>query len=201
MMMKILNSKPYKITTRVLESAFAILLILYLAFVVVQRVTGNKSIMGYRLFVVATGSMEGVYDINDVIAVRNYDANKLKIGDDVAYRGNRQGFKGILVTHRIISIEEGSNGKRTFVTKGVQAPTADPSITEDQILGKVVGIVPIISQINHVVKTQVGFFLFVFSPLVLVIVLEVLQTITDIRVENHEIQRIERIHKEKQELI
>ncbi len=191
-MRKIFDSKPYRIISRIVESLFVITLVLYLAFVVVQRVTGNKSIFGYRLFVVATGSMSGVYEINDVIAVKDWDVKSLKVGDDVAYRGNRAGYEGLLVTHRIIKIEEGEDGVRHFVTQGVKAPTPDPSITESQILGKVVGVVPIITQVNHVVKTQLGFFLFVFCPLVLVIVLEVLQTITDIQIENNEIKRIEK---------
>lgn len=198
-MKKIFNSKPYRIISRILETTFAILLILYLSFVIVQRVTGNKSIMGYRLFVVATGSMSGAYEVNDVIAVKDWDIKKLKVGDDIAYKGNRGGLDGKLVTHRIIRIEKGEDGKNLFVTKGIAAPTSDPAITEDQILGKVMGIVPVISQVNHVVKTQLGFFLFVFCPLVLVIVLEVLQTITDIQIENNELKRIEK--KEKEEVL
>ena len=40
------------------------------------------------------------------------------------------------------------------------------------------------------VKSQLGFFCLIFCPLVLVIVLEILQTITDIKLENNELQEI-----------
>ena len=189
-MQKVFENKAFTILFTIIKSLFFIIIVLYLVFILFQRVTGNKSIFGYRLFTVATGSMAGVYEVNDVISVRDCDVNKLKVGDDIAYRGNRGGFDGMLITHRIIKIEPAENGGHIFVTRGVNAPAADPSITDEQILGKVVGVVPVITQLNHLIKTQLGFFLLVFCPLVIIIVLEVLQTITDIRLEKNEIKEI-----------
>ena len=172
-----------------LKTIFFIILILYVVFICVQRLSGNNSVFGFRLFTLATGSMKGVYNVNDVIAVKDFDNKKLKVGDDIAFVGNRGGLENKLVTHRIIKIEEESN-VRIFTTKGVKNSVEDPSITESQILGKVVGVVPVVTQINHVVKSQLGFFCLIFWPLVLVIVLEILQTITDIKLENNELQEI-----------
>ena len=188
-MTNILHNKIFSIIYTIIRDIFFFVVILYLAFILLQRISGNNSIFGYRLFTVATGSMAGVYDINDVIAVKNYDVLKLKVGDDIAYRGSRGGLEGKLITHRIIRISETDHG-RVYVTRGVNAPTEDPSIESYQILGKVVGVVPIISVLNHVIKSQLGFFALVFCPLVIVIVLEVLQTITDIRLEKEEIREI-----------
>ena len=185
----IFNNKIFKIVYGTLKTIFFTILILYVAFICVQRLSGNNSVFGFRLFTVATGSMKGVYNVNDVIAVKDFDNKKLKVGDDIAFIGNRGGLENKLVTHRIIKIEEESNG-RIFTTKGVKNSVEDPSITESQILGKVVGVVPVVTQINHVVKSQLGFFCLIFCPLVLVIVLEILQTITDIKLENNELQEI-----------
>jgi signal peptidase I len=187
---KIFQNKIFQFITGFIRVIFTIIIVMYLLFILAQRVTGNKSIFGYRLFTVATGSMAGVYEINDVIAVKDWDAHTLKVGDDIAYQGARGGLEGMLITHRIIRIENAENGDLIIVTQGVNAPAEDPSITESQVLGKVVGVVPVISLLNHIVKSQVGFFLLIFCPLVLIIVLEVLQTITDIRLEKHEIQEI-----------
>ena len=185
----IFNNKIFKIVYGTLKTIFFTILILYVVFICVQRLSGNNSVFGFRLFTVATGSMKGVYNVNDVIAVKDFDNKKLKVGDDIAFVGNRGGLENKLVTHRIIKIEEESNG-RIFTTKGVKNSVEDPSITESQILGKVVGVVPVVTQINHVVKSQLGFFCLIFWPLVLVIVLEILQTITDIKLENNELQEI-----------
>lgn len=188
-MVSIFNNKIFKIVYGTLKKIFFTILILYVVFICVQRLSVNNTVFGFRLFTVATGSMKGVYNVNDVIAVKDFDNKKLKVGDDIAFVGNRGGLENKLVTHRIIKIEEESN-VRIFTTKGVKNSVEDPSITESQILGKVVGVVPVVTQINHVVKSQLGFFCLIFCPLVLVIVLEILQTITDIKLENNELQEI-----------
>ena len=185
----IFNNKIFKIVYGTLKKIFFTILILYVVFICGQRLSVNNTVFGFRLFTVATGSMKGVYNVNDVIAVKDFDNKKLKVGDDIAFVGNRGGLENKLVTHRIIKIEEESN-VRIFTTKGVKNSVEDPSITESQILGKVVGVVPVVTQINHVVKSQLGFFCLIFWPLVLVIVLEILQTITDIKLENNELQEI-----------
>lgn len=192
-MKKIFNSKAFKITMGIVKAFLIIVMVLYVGFVVAQRLTGNKSIMEYRFFTVATGSMQGVYNVNDVIAVRDCDTSKLKVGDDVAYLGTRSGLEGKIIVHRIIKIEDKEAGGRMFVTKGVNSDNPDPAIHDNQILGKVKGKIPVISEINHIVRSQVGFFSLIFCPLVLVIVLEVLQTITDYQLEKNEIKKIKNL--------
>lgn len=191
MMEKIFNCRIFKFIFELLKCLLFLIMFLYIAFICVQRISGNKGIMGYHLYTVATGSMAGVYDINDVIVVKNCDTSKLKVGDDVAYVGNRGGLEDKLVTHRIIKIEDGENG-RIFTTKGVSNQVEDPSITSSQIVGKVTGILPVVTQLNHIIKSQVGFFCLIFCPLVLVIVLEILQTITDIKLDKNELEEVQK---------
>lgn len=175
--------KVFRFIFSFIKILFIIFLSFYLGFIILQRLSGNKSIMGYRLFSVATGSMIGVYNVNDVIVVKDYDSNKLKVGDDIAYRGERGGFEGMLITHRIIKIEKNDSGKKVFYTKGVNSTVEDPSIESRQILGKVVGVVPIITQLNHIMKNQLGFFFLIFLPIVLVLVIEVIKTIKELKKE------------------
>lgn len=190
-MEKIFNCRIFKFIFELLKCLLFLIMFLYIAFICVQRISGNKGIMGYHLYTVATGSMAGVYDVNDVIVVKNCDTSKLKVGDDVAYIGNRGGLEDKLVTHRIIKIEDGENG-RIFTTKGVSNQVDDPSITSSQIVGKVAGILPVVTQLNHIIKSQVGFFCLIFCPLVLVIVLEILQTVTDIKLDKNELEEIQK---------
>ena len=175
---KLLDNKVFKIITGIIRFCVIFILACYIVFILAQRLTGNKSIGGYRVFTVVTASMKGVYNVNDVIVVKDCDTNKLKIGDDVAYLGNRAGLENKIITHRIIKIEDASEGGRIFTTKGVASINEDPSIRDSQVLGQVVGVLPVITQINHLIHHNVGFFTLIFIPLVLVIVLEILQTIT-----------------------
>ena len=198
-MKKILDNIVFKIVYNIIKWSFIVIVFLYIAFVAVQRLSGNKSIMGYRLFTVATGSMEGVYNINDVIVVKDCDTNNLKVGDDVAYMGKVDDLAGKLMTHRIIDIKENADGSRIFTTQGVNTDVEDPSITADQILGQVQGVMPVITQINHAVKSQVGFFLLVFVPLVLVIALEIAQTVVEMKIEKNELVEIKKQEEENKE--
>lgn len=194
-MKKLLENKTFQIIYTIIKIFVVAMLSIYLLFVIVQRFTNNSSILGYRVFTIATGSMEPVYNINDVILVKDTDPSTLKKGDDIAYLGNRDAVKGLIVTHRIIRIETFSDGKVHYTLKGVNNKYEDPSITEDQILGKVVGKLPVVNFINHVVKNIYGFFFLVFCPLVLVIFLEIADTIIDMKLEKNEIRLIEKEDK------
>lgn len=189
-MKKIFENKVFKIVTGCIKAFLVIVLISYIGLIMIQRFSGNKSIMGYRFFTIATASMKGVYDINDVIIVEDYDTSLLNVGDDVTYIGNRAGLEGKIITHRIIKVEDESNGGKIFTTKGVSSPNEDPPIRDSQILGKVYGKLPFITQINHIVRSNVGFFSLVFVPLVLIIILEILQSVTDYQLEKHQIEKI-----------
>lgn len=199
-MEKILDNKIFKIIFGIVKAVFFITICLYLAFIIIQNVSGNRSVFGYRMFDIASSSMSGVYEVHDVILVKDFDTNKLKVGDDIVYNGERAGLDGKLVTHRIIAIENNEkDGGRVFTTKGVKNDIEDPAIYDDQVLGKVVGIVPVISPVNHIVKSQLGFFLCVFCPIVIIISLEVFATLNEMKEEKLEIANEKETDNNKEE--
>ncbi len=177
--------KYFRIFFKIIKSVFVLLITAYFCFVIIQKFSGNRSVLGYRLFTVATGSMRGVFEINDIIAVKDFNPDNLKVGDDIAYKGLADGFQGMLITHRIIKIEIDSNNNKIFYTKGVNSTVPDPAITKEQILGKVIGVVPIITQFNHIINNHMLFFLFVFLPIVIIIVMEVVKTFKDLGKEKN----------------
>ena len=87
MLRKILDSKYFQIPYRIIKAIIIIVMVTYVTFVVVQRVSGNKSIFGYRIFTVATGSMIPDYEINDVLAIKEVNSDELEVGDDITYLG------------------------------------------------------------------------------------------------------------------
>lgn len=181
-MQKLLDNKIFKILTTIIKVAFLFVIIAYLAFILVQKIGDNKSIGGYRIFTILTGSMKGVYDINDVVLVKKVDKKTLKVGDDIAYLGEKDSYKGKIVTHRIINIEN-KNNQMIIHTKGVSNILEDPVITNNKIYGKVESKLTFISLINKTIKNKYGFFFLIFVPLVLVIFLEIADTITDQKLE------------------
>lgn len=187
MLRKILDSKYFQIPYKIIKTIIFLVLICYLAFIIIQRVSGNQSVFGYRLFSVATGSMVPDYNIDDVLAIKDVNPDELQVGDDITYLGNKQDVNGRIVTHRIISIEE-KNGKKEYVTKGINNSVEDPTIEANQIYGKVIGKVPIITEINHIVKNQYGFFFLIFLPLVIVVFLEIADTITEMKRDKKDVE-------------
>ncbi len=171
------KNKAVNIIYKIFKLIVITVLMLYVSFVIYQKSTDNADLFGYRIFTVATGSMEPVYNVNDVILVKSINPEDLKIGDDVAYLGNRAGLEGLIITHRIIRIEESNSGKQIIFTKGVANESEDPAITGEQVLGKVEGKVLFINTLNHIVKSSWGFFFLIFLPLVLVIILELFETL------------------------
>ena len=189
--MKIFGNKLFKIIFNIVKFIVLLFVVLYIAFIFVQRISNNKSVGGYRVYTIATSSMKGVYNVNDVILVKDVNPKKLKVGDDIVYVGNKHDLKDKIISHRIIEIKkDDKTGELKFITKGVANDIADPPVSTDQILGKVDRKLPIITPINHIIKSQAGFFLLVFCPLVIVIVLEILHVISEIGEDKQKIDRI-----------
>ena len=199
--------KVFMIFKRVFDIAIVCILALYISTVLIQRVSGNKSVLGYRMFNVASESMVPVYKINDIIAVKDCDPNTLKVGDDIAYIGMDNSLEGKIITHRIINISDAAmlnklspffaiinisdeNGAREITTKGINNDLTDPSITTKQVVGRVVGVVPFISSINKVVMTQAGFYFLIFVPVVLIACMEIAETIIEGKIERKELIEI-----------
>lgn len=185
MLRKVLDSKYFQIPYKIIKAIIFIILILYVAFILAQRISGNQSIMGYRIFAVATGSMVPDYNVNDVLLIKEVNHSELKVGDDITYLGTKLDVNGRIVTHRIIEIKE-ENGKKTYLTKGINNTVEDPMIDDNQIYGKVMGKIPVVTEINHIVKNQYGFFFLIFVPIVAVIFLEIADTVTEIKKDKKE---------------
>ena len=106
------------------------------------------NIGGYTFFIVASGSMSGTVDVNDMVIVKITD--DFQVGDIVTYQAD-----GYFVTHRIISIN-----KDQIITKGDSNNTEDDPIGRDKIIGKVVAIFPFMAIFEILVSIIVVVFNF-----------------------------------------
>ncbi|MBQ6539083.1 MAG: signal peptidase I [Bacilli bacterium] len=189
----------FRIVFNIIKVVLIFILASYILFIAIQKITNNSSIFGYRVFSVASGSMIPVYNVNDVILVKDCNVNTLQVGEDIVYVGKRGGVEGLVVSHRIIKIDK-SNGKvERIFTQGLNAEGTDPSIGPEQVLGRVVEVIPIITPINHILKNIFGFFFLIFLPLVLIICLEVIETRLALKLDKEELIRIEKEIKEKED--
>ena len=158
-------SKPFRIIWNIIVKILILIILFISIVIVVQKVTNNEeAFLGFRIFRVQTGSMIPKYQIGDVIIVKETDPNKIQIGDDVTYEGKTGSMKGLIVTHRVVDIEE-VDGKRVFHTKGIANNLEDPVISEDQINGVVQTKMYILSLICMLLNNKYVFYICVILPL------------------------------------
>ena len=170
----------------IINTILVIIILLYVSVIAIQKISGNRSVLGIRIYNIATSSMIPKYKVNDIILVKDIKPNELKVGDDVTYKGKEKELAGKLITHRIIDIKE-ENNKKIITTKGINNDLADPEIEESQVIGKVVCIIPVISFIHKLITTQVGFFIIIFCPIVLLVCLEIAETTLENKLEKDEL--------------
>lgn len=84
------------------------------------------NIFGYTYFVVATGSMSGTIEVNDIVIVKLTD--EAKVNDIITYKDNQGDF----VTHRVKK-QVGSK----LITQGDVNNTEDLPISKEDMIGKV----------------------------------------------------------------
>ena len=162
--------RKLKLLGNILYILLFIIVVLMLVVVILQRATNNTvTIGGYRLFSVATGSMVPVYNVGDVLISKEIKPEDIKVGDDITYVGEKNSFKGKIVTHRVISIEKKEDGNYKIITKGVANDEQDPEIDQTQIYGKIIYKIKILSFLDRMLKNMYIFYFVIFIPTALII--------------------------------
>lgn len=174
-MKKLFDKKVFKIIKIILNIIIYVLCLLFLLVVCLQRFSDNKiAFFNYRMFTVASGSMEPQYNIGDVLIAKKKKAEDIKVGDSVSYLGSSGNFKNKVITHKVISIEIDENGKYLFHTKGIANLVEDPVVYYDQLYGVIIYKASILSFMYKIISTKYGLFLFIIIPLFYIIGSEIL---------------------------
>ena len=161
-----------EITILIIISFFALLLIFQSTFL------KNKSIFGYRSYVIASNSMYPVLEYGDVILVKDISFDDIEIGDIITYQGNNGELKNKIITHEVIDINY-VNDVRVLVTKGRANTGVDPYVYPEQIYGKFFYKYTIISFVSKIVRNKFGFVLFIFIPFGILFVLEFINMVKE----------------------
>lgn len=131
--------KIIKIGAKILYQALVIVCFLVASIIIFQKISNNnKSIAGYRIFRVITGSMEPEYDVGEVVICKEIDPKTIKVGDDIVYLGTYGEYNGKIIMHDVVAIETDDDGKLNFHAKGLHnSSVEDPQVKESQIYGVV----------------------------------------------------------------
>ena len=123
--------------------------------------------------VVQSGSMSGSakdhIEVGDLIFTVKPDVDKLKAGDIISYMDGQ-----IAVTHRIVAVETGADGKRSFLTKGDANNTEDPLVSEDVVFGLYKGRIPKLGDFAMFLQKPLGMAVFIGIPVCAFIIYDII---------------------------
>ena len=138
--------KAISICVNVIIALFLVLAIVALVVTIVYRVKGEDAeLFGYQFRIVVSGSMEPEIPTGSVIAVRTPAEGDeefyadLKVGDVLTfYWFNASSLENVIVTHRIVAIEQTENGY-SYTMQGDAVENDQQIVTSasGNIIGKV----------------------------------------------------------------
>ena len=131
----------------------------------------NRSIFGYKFFIVRSDSMSKTdFDAGDIVFVKNIDPATLQAGDIIAFTSQNANNFGDTVTHKIREIITDANGDPAFITYGTTTDVNDETpVTFPYVLGKYTGRIPKVGTFFQFLKTTPGYILCIFVPFLLLI--------------------------------
>ncbi len=176
----------YKLVTKFLSAVCTIILIMLIIiggmmfFFKVQSDSYSKKGMSYTapfgLYTIISPSMEPNVSVYDVVVAVDCDISDIKVGDIVTFISTWDINYGVNVTHRVVAISKNENGEYQLTTKGDNNSTPDGSyVTQNNLIGKVVGRVPQLGQLQFFLATKMGWFMVVFIPALLIIIVDIVK--------------------------
>lgn len=156
---------------------FGIMLICNLIIIVKGTLQPERppAVLGVTPMVVLSGSMSGDapdhIEIGDLIFVTEADPAKLEEGDIISYMEG-----SVVVTHRILEVRPGEDGKRSFLTKGDANNAADlRPVHQDDLVGIYRFRIPKLGDFAMFLQTPLGMVIFMGLPLLAFIIYDILR--------------------------
>ena len=133
--------KAWNIMKNVFVVLVVVMAVCMVIFTIVSVTTfnrGDRSIFGFKLFVVMSDSMSATdFEAGDLILVKEVEPVTLQEGDIIAYVSQNSDSFGETVTHKIRSLTLAEDGTPGFVTYGTTTGENDALIvTYPHIQGK-----------------------------------------------------------------
>jgi len=177
------------VTLRVIEWTLILFIVGCMLVLLSQRMTGKTpELFGYSTYTVVTNSMEGTYDVGDVVVCKRIkdtlkyqEQTGFEEGDVIAFIApanfdKQNKLQGYTVTHRIITAPYYDEEKETWYveTKGDAALEKDNvPIPIENIQGIIVGSNKSISKVVGFLTKWYGFVTVIVVPLMLILIWQV----------------------------
>lgn len=180
------TKKLLNIASKVVTWALVAVTVFMMIFTVVTVTTVDKnerSIFGYRFYIVRTDSMslsennadmDVHFNAGDIVVIRELseeEKRSLQSGQIIAFMSTNQDSYGETVTHMIREPKRNSEGKLLgYVTYGTNTGTNDEALVEPgYVLGTYSGKMPTVGRFFAFVKSTPGYIICILVPFLLLI--------------------------------
>ena len=147
----------------VLTTILLVLLIITVVFLFITRASGKSpSVLGFHFFRVTTGSMEPVLKVGDIITCKEVSVDQIHKGDIITYKGLEGDYDGKVITHEVVEEPYEDNGHYFIQTQGhVAGAPLDPLIRYEQVEGKYLFSLGVLTFIYNLFLSKYGLFVFI----------------------------------------
>ena len=160
------------------------------------------SFMGWKPFIVLSGSMETEIKTGDIVVVKEVPLDEIKLNDIIAFKED-----GIVITHRIIEIID-DNGVKKYITKGDNNNVKDNGfVLNEQIEGVYKFRIEGLGNLAMFIQTPIGMLVCLSIPLGILLLIQMSDNKKMIKEqkENYKKEKnlekeIERLKKQNEEL-
>lgn len=125
------------------------------------------SFMGWKPFIVLSGSMETEIKTGDIVVVKEVPIEDVKLNDVIAFKED-----GIVITHRIVEIKE-DNGVKKYITKGDNNNVKDSGfVLKEQIEGVYQFRIEGLGNLAMFIQTPIGMLVCLSIPLGILLLIQ-----------------------------
>lgn len=195
--------KTWNIIKKVIVWMIVVFSVGMMAFTIISVTTfdrADRSVFGYSAFIVLSDSMKATdFDAGDLVFIKQTDPSTLKEGDIISFQSPDEANYGEIVTHKIREVTTDEDGNPGFVTYGTTTDSNDQGIvTYNLVIGKYQGHIPNVGTFFQFLKTVPGYFICIFTPFFILILVQARNSIKLFR--KYKKEQVEEIQKEKKEL-
>ena len=175
--MKVLNVIKKMFTWLLVAAAVCMMVFTVVSVTTFDR--NDRDLFGFKAFICRSDSMKATdFASGDLVFVKEVSPTTIKVGDIISYRSEEPDTFGETFTHKVRSLTTNEDGQPCFITYGTTTGVDDDlPVKYTQFQGLYKFDIPKLGTFFTFLKTTPGYFICIFLPFMLLILMQGLNTV------------------------
>ena len=175
--MKVLNVIKKMFTWLLVAAAVCMMVFTVVSVTTFDR--NDRDLFGFKAFICRSDSMKATdFASGDLVFVKEVSPATIKVGDIISYRSEDPDTFGETFTHKVRSLITDEDGQPCFITYGTTTGVDDDlPVKYTQFQGLYKFDIPKLGTFFTFLKTTPGYFICIFLPFMLLILMQGLNTV------------------------